>query len=88
MPLPIRLVVVSWPAMSSRMQLVTSSSSVSRVALLLGGDQAAEQVVLGMLAALLGHGREVGHELEAAPTAAPACRLGVHVGIDGVGQRL
>ena len=46
-PLPIRLVVVSWPARSSR-KLVASSSCVGeRVALLLRVDHAADQVVAG-----------------------------------------
>ena len=63
-PLPVTLTVASWPALSSRMQVVTSSSSVSRSPSASRTlHQVADQVVAGVLPALGGQPAQVGDEL-------------------------
>ena len=47
-PLPIRFVVVSWPALSRKMQLCSSSASVSRSPSPLALDQSRQHVGLGI----------------------------------------
>ena len=64
--LPIRLVVVSWPALRMKMQFCSSSVSVSCAALVLAVDQPRQHILLGIAraaAALVDQALQIGGEV-------------------------
>ncbi len=88
-PPEMRFTVVSCPATSSKMQVDKSSRLGQHVTLLLGLDQPGEQVVAGLLTALLDQRGEVLHERQDR-TQPLLHRLGreQEVGIEPAGQRM